>query len=213
MNILLVDDHALFRAGLRLLLRAIRPDALIFEASTLADALLLCEGASEPQVCLLDLSLRGESGFDALTCLKQKLPKAPIVVVSGDEDLRTIRLCMDAGAMSYIPKSLPPEVLTEALEKVLHGQLFLPQQVIDAERRAEPSPHFTRRQLEVLSFLNQGWATKAISREMQLSEHTVKEHIAMIFQALGAHNRTEAVIRAAALSIRAPIQSALSRAP
>ena len=175
MKILLIDDHALFRAGLRLLLRTIEPAAEVLEAATLDDAYGLCATHSI-QVCLLDLMLRAENGFAALTHLKACAPEMPIVVVSGAEDLRTIQQCIDAGAMSYIPKSLPPEVLTEALHSVLHGRVFLPEQVLDIARRS-PRPALTPRQLEVLHFLSLGFPTKAIGRELNLSEHTVKEHI------------------------------------
>ncbi len=104
--------------------------------------------------------------------------------------------------MSYIPKSLPPEVLTEALTSVLRGQLYLPAQVLELDRRM-PAPQLTPRQLEVLRYLSRGWPTKAICRELNLSEHTVKEYISSIFQALGVHNRTEAVIKAASLALPA----------
>jgi DNA-binding NarL/FixJ family response regulator len=196
MKILLVDDHALFRAGLRLLLRTIRQDVEIFEAATLTDAFTLCESIPDLHVCLLDLSLRGEDGMSALASLKQKSPEIAVVVVSGAEDIGTIRRCVDAGAMSYIPKSLPPEVLTDALNAVLQGRLYLPEQVLELDRRA-PAPVLTPRQTEVLGYLSRGWPTKAISRELKLSEHTVKEYIALIFVALGARNRTDAVIKAA----------------
>jgi two-component system nitrate/nitrite response regulator NarL len=200
MKILLVDDHALFRAGLRLLLRTMRPDAEILEAATLEESFALCQSHPDLQVCLLDLALRAENGLGALTGLKERAPEMAVVVVSGAEDIGTIRKCIEGGAMSYIPKSLPPEVLTEALNSVLRGQLYLPEQVLELDRRA-PAPTLTPRQLEVLRYLSRGWPTKAICREMDLSEHTVKEHITSIFQALGVHNRTEAVIKAASLAI------------
>ena len=208
MKILLVDDHALFRAGLRLLLRAIRPDAVILEAATLAEALALAQANPELQVCLLDLALRSESGLSALTSLKSSAPEMAVVIVSGAEDIGTIRRCIDDGAMSYIPKSLPPEVLTEALNSVLLGKLYLPEQVLEAGRRGTPVPSLTPRQLDVLRYLSRGWATKAICRELDLSEHTVKEHISLIFQALGVHNRTEAVIKAASLPLHSPMPGA-----
>ena len=82
MKILLIDDHALFRAGLRLLLRTIRPGAVVLEAATIGEALLLCEVNPELQVCLLDLMLRTENGLTALTRLKECAPEMAIVVVS-----------------------------------------------------------------------------------------------------------------------------------
>jgi DNA-binding NarL/FixJ family response regulator len=200
MKILLIDDHALFRAGLRLLLRTKRPDVQVLEAATIEESFEVCRSHPDVQACLLDLMLRGENGFGALTTLKERMPEMALVVVSGSEDVATIRACIEAGAMSYIPKSLPPEVLTEALDTVLRGQLYLPKQILPLEPRM-PVPALTPRQMQVLRYLSRGWQTKAISREMQLSEHTVKDHIASIFQALGVHNRTEAVIKAATLAI------------
>jgi DNA-binding NarL/FixJ family response regulator len=200
MQLLLIDDHALFRAGLRLLLRSIQPAADIFEAATSSDALVLCDQHPAIKVCFLDLSLRMESGFDALTQLRARAGQMAVVIVSGDEEPATIRRCIDAGAMSYIPKSVAPQVLTDALNSVLLGQVYLPTQVLPLEP-APSKPPFTPRQLEVLSYLSRGWPTKSISRTLNLSEHTVKEHIAGVFQALGARNRTEAVIKAAALHL------------
>jgi two-component system, NarL family, nitrate/nitrite response regulator NarL len=199
MKILLVDDHALFRAGLRLLLRTMRPGAEIMEAGTLEEAFALCRLHPDLHVCLLDLTLRAENGLGALSRLKERVPEMAIVVVSGAEDIGTIRQCIEDGAMSYIPKSVPPEVLTDALDSVLRGQLYLPAQVLELDRRVA-APALTPRQLEVLRYLSRGWPTKAICREMTLSEHTVKEHISAIFQALGVRNRTEAVIKAASLA-------------
>jgi two-component system nitrate/nitrite response regulator NarL len=202
MKILLVDDHALFRAGLRLLLRTMRPNAEILEAATLEESFALCQAHPDLQVCLLDLTLRAENGLGALTRLKERAPEMAVVVVSGAEDIGTIRQCIESGAMSYIPKSLPPEVLTEALNSVLRGELYLPTQVLELDRRT-PAPALTPRQLEVLRYLSRGWPTKAICRELNLSEHTVKEYISSIFQALGVRNRTEAVIKAASLALPA----------
>lgn len=202
MKILLVDDHALFRAGLRLLLRTMRPETEIFEAATLEEAFAMCQAHPQLQVCVLDLTLRAEHGLDALTRLKERMPEMAVVIVSGAEDIGTIRRCIERGAMSYIPKSLPPETLTEAMNSVLKGQLYLPAQILELDRR-KPAPSLTPRQLEVLRYLSRGWPTKAICREMSLSEHTVKEHISSIFEALGVHNRTEAVIKAASLALPA----------
>jgi DNA-binding NarL/FixJ family response regulator len=135
MKILLVDDHALFRAGLRLLLRTMRPNAEIIEAGTLEEAFAVCRLHPDLQVCLLDLTLRAEDGLGALSRLKERAPEMAIVVVSGAEDIGTIRQCIEDGAMSYIPKSVHPEVLTDALNSVLRGQLYLPAQVLELDRR------------------------------------------------------------------------------
>lgn len=204
MKTLLVDDHALFRAGLRMLLRTIRPDAQVSEAATIEEALAFVRSHPDLSLCLLDLSLRGEHGMDALKRIREAAPECAVVVVSGAEEVDTIHACLDAGAMSYIPKSVPPDVLTEALRRVLGGTVWLPEQ-IQALEAAESAtrPVLTPRQLDVMRCLNRGLPTKSISRELDLSENTVKEHIASIFRALGVVNRTQAVIKASRLRLGA----------
>lgn len=203
MKILLVDDHTLFRAGLRMLLAVLGRDVTILEASTAAQALALIEAQPDIQLCLLDLSLKSDDGLSLLSTTKQIAPNMVVVVVSGADDALTIRNCIEAGAMSFIPKSATPEVLTQALQRVLNGDVYLPDEVglNEAGSATEdlPRPLLTPRQREVLKYLSQGLPTKLIARRLEISEYTIKEHIALIFQALGVRNRTEAVIRASRL--------------
>lgn len=199
MKILLVDDHALFRAGLRMLLGALGRDASVLEASTAAQALAIIDAQSELQLCLLDLSLRSDDGLDLLAKIKARAPDVAVVVVSAADDSLTIRACIDAGAMSFIPKSAAPEILTQALRRVLKGEVYLPSQMGLETRASSARSLLTPRQREVLKYLSQGLPTKLIARQLDLSEYTVKEHIASIFQTLHVHNRTEAVIRASQL--------------
>jgi DNA-binding NarL/FixJ family response regulator len=198
-KILIVDDHALFRAGLRMLLGAIGHNVSVVEAATVAEALATIAQHSDIELCLLDLSLKNEHGFTAIEHIKNTAPHVAVVVVSGSEDSATIRSCIDAGAMSFIPKSVAPEVLTLALQRVLAGAVYLPDQVVSALAASPPPVALTARQEQVLQGLSRGLPTKLIARELELSEHTVKEYIAIIFQALGVHNRTEAVIKASQL--------------
>jgi DNA-binding NarL/FixJ family response regulator len=198
MKILLVDDHALFRAGLRMLLGALGKDVVILEAATAAEALAIVGADVEIQLCLLDLSLKSSDGLTLLGSLKQVVPNMVIVVVSGADDNLTICNCIEAGAMSFIPKSATPEALTNALRQVLQGDVYLPEQV-GFERSNLPRPLLTPRQREVLKYLSQGMPTKLIARELDVSEYTVKDHIALIFQALNVRNRTEAVTCASRL--------------
>jgi DNA-binding NarL/FixJ family response regulator len=199
MKILIVDDHALFRAGLRMLLGTIGHEVVSFEAATIAEALALIAEHADIELCLLDLSLKNEQGLTAIQRIKDAAPGIAVVVVSGAEESGTIRSCVDAGAMSYIPKSVAPEILTQALQRVLAGAVYLPEQVMNALAAAPAPATLTPRQEQVLQCLSRGLPTKLIARELQLSEHTVKEYIANIFQALGVHNRTEAVIKASRL--------------
>jgi len=207
-KILIVDDHALFRAGLRMLLATIGRNVVCLEAATIAEALTLIVQHTDMQLCLLDLTLKNEQGFAAIQAIKNTAPQVAIVVVSGCEDSATIRSCIDAGAMSFIPKSVPPEVLTRALQRVLTGAVYLPDQVVSALEVSPQQLPLTPRQMQVLEGLSRGLPTKLIARELGLSEHTVREYIALIFQALGVHNRTEAVIKASQLQRAEPTAAA-----
>ncbi len=197
MKILLIDDHALFRAGLRMLLTSIDTSATILEASTTVEALALIGTHPDLRLCLLDLNLKEEDGLEALLQIKAAAPDVAVVVVSSSDDITTVYRCLDAGAMSFVPKSFAPEVLTEAMRQVLSGAVYLPDEVLAATNsRAAPPPNLTPRQLQVLQGLRQGLPTKSIATKLQISEHTANEHIATIFRTLGVHSRTQAVVAA-----------------
>jgi DNA-binding NarL/FixJ family response regulator len=198
-KILIVDDHALFRAGLRMLLATIGREVACREASSIAEAVAIIQQHDDLDFCLLDLMLRNEQGFSAIARIKELAPGIAVVVVSGSEEAATIRSCIDAGAMSFIPKSAAPEVLTHALQRVLAGEVYLPEQVASLLVDSPAAPTLTPRQLQVLQGLSRGLPTKLIARELNLSEHTVKEHLTAIFRALGVRSRTEAVIKASLL--------------
>jgi DNA-binding NarL/FixJ family response regulator len=201
-KILLIDDHALFRAGLRMLLGTIGQNVTCVEAGNLTDAMALLDREPDVQMCLLDLALKNENGLGAIQRIKERAPHVAVVVVSGAEDSATIARCIDAGAMSFIPKSVTPDVLKHALQQVLGGAVYLPDQIVSAIENQPACPHLTPRQLQVLQALSRGLPTKLIARELDLSEYTVKDHIALVFQALGARNRTEAVIKASQLRLQ-----------
>ncbi|HEY2622408.1 MAG TPA: response regulator transcription factor [Dyella sp.] len=202
MKILVVDDHALFRAGLRLLLQSIQHNAEVLEASTLAEAIALATRHPDLSVCLLDLNLEGEYGLDGLSRLKQIAPDVAAVVVSAAHDPVTIHACLDVGAMSFVPKSMPPAALALAMKEVLAGNVYLPPDVLaHSGPSGTAAPVLTRRQHDVLRALGRGLPTKSIARELALSEHTVKEYISALFCALKVNNRTEAVVTATALGL------------
>ncbi len=200
-KILIIDDHALFRAGMRMLLSTIDAQLEYLETGSIAGAMALLPEHEDLPLCILDLSLKEESGLSAIRTLKQLRPSLAVVVVSGTEDPRVVRECIDAGAMSYIPKSMPPDVLTEALRYVLRGEVHLPASVAARMDAVAARPRLSPRQIAVLQCLNRGLPTKLIAVELGLSEYTVKEYLGNIFHALGARNRTEAVIKAAQLQL------------
>jgi len=210
MKLLLVDDHALFRVGLRLLLSNLDRQLDILEAESVAQAIAAAGANPDLRLCLLDLNLRDGHGLRILGQLRTVAPEVAVVVVSETEEAPTVRAAIEAGAMSYIPKSAPPDVLTHALRQVLAGEVFLPEGLLPTDSPPlAVRPVLSPRQRDVLRCLSRGLPTKLIARELGLSEHTVKEYIASIFQVLGVHNRTEAVYRASRIDLRVDASAAI----
>lgn len=211
LNLLVVDDHTLFRQGLKFLLRDLDEQLIIAEASDCQQALAL---RGQPfDLILLDLHMPGSTGLDALTAIKAAYERTRIVVLSGEEDPRQVRRAIENGAMGYVPKSSSPEVLLSALQIVLAGSIYLPPLALKdlGADGVAPSPTISNepddrrrlddllspRQLEVLHKAIAGKSNKLIARELDISDATVKAHLAAAYVALGVHNRTEAVYVAA----------------
>ena len=207
MKILIVDDHALFREGLVLLLEALgQPQTLQAEN---ADAALR-QVTAHPQLdlVLLDLVMPGPGGIELLPEIKRLVPAAPVVILSGDESHRTITGAIEKGASGYIPKTSTADVMRGALRLILGGGIYVPPIVLRDEVRA-PAPEvqqkraakpedlgITPRQVEVLDFLLAGMPTKVIASRLGVSDSTVKAHTMAIFRTLKVRNRTEAVLEA-----------------
>ncbi len=211
MKLLLVDDHALFRGGLKFLLRSLDTRLELDEAASCAQALQRA-ASQRYDLVLLDFRMPGIEGLDALAELRKAMPDTPVVVVSGEDDPAIVRASIERGAMGFIPKSATPEVLIHALRLVLAHGVYLPVAVLDADapdqvRRdgpapAAPLPGLTPRQIDVLRCVIQGKPNKVIARELDVAEATVKVHVSSVLRALGARNRTEAVYAAAKLGLR-----------
>jgi DNA-binding NarL/FixJ family response regulator len=209
MRVLLIDDHAMFRQGMKLLLSDLDERLQFFEAGTIADALnsLQKNGAD---LILLDLNMPDGDGLSALREIRASFSAVPLAVVSGDDDPARIRELVDEGAAGYIPKSSSSEILVAALRLVLSGGVYLPPKALDfvaapslsiAEARSR-AQSLTSRQTAVLLKAIRGIPNKAIAQEMHIAEGTVKAHLSVAFRILGVHNRTEAVFAAAQLGLR-----------
>ena len=202
MHILIVDDHPLFREGLKTLLTALEPAVRISDAGTVAQAIALA-AVDAPDLILLDMNLPGTSRLDALRQVKAAHEAASVVVVSADEDPVLIRSAVDEGAAGYIPKTSDASLTIQALRLVLANGIYLPRAALTgggAHTSAESSkaqglPEFSGRQLAVLKCLLQGKANKVIARELDIAEGTVKAHLWAIYQALGVNSRAQAMYR------------------
>lgn len=202
MHILIVDDHPLFREGLKTLLTALEPAVRISDAGSVAEA-IASSAAGAPDLILLDMNLPGPSRLDALRQIKAAHETASVVVVSGDEDPVLIRRAVDEGAAGYIPKTTDASLTIQALRLVLANGIYLPRAALTAGKDALAStesgtgspPEFSGRQLAVLKCLLQGKANKVIARELDIAEGTVKAHLWAIYQALGVNSRAQAMYR------------------
>jgi len=205
MHILIVDDHPLFREGLKTLLTALEPSVRISDAGTVAEAITVSAGDA-PDLILLDMSLPGLSRLDALREVKAAYETASVVVVSGDEDPVLIRKAIDEGAAGYIPKTTDASLTIQALRLVLANGIYLPRAALtraggaglpsmSESSKAGGAPEFSGRQLAVLKCLLQGKSNKVIARELEIAEGTVKAHLWAIYQALGVNSRAQAMYR------------------
>ena len=213
MNLLLVDDHALFREGLRELLADISPGVSIREAACVEDAIDECK-LTNFRMVLLDLGLSTSDGLGTLDAFRVAVPEVPVIVLSGDEDPRHMKSAIDLGAVGFIPKAHTSKLMIAALRFVLAGGIYLPPNLLHEDIELEkPSAaaagavaaayaRLSPRQQEVATLLLQGNSNKVIARRLALSEGTVKAHVSAIFQVIGAKSRVEAVIIAAKSGIK-----------
>lgn len=221
-RVLIIDDHPLFREGLKGLLIGLDPAVVVHQAASVADAQNL---VGQPfELVLMDLQMPGTYGMDALLRIKTMFDESAVVVVSGDESPSTIQSAIQHGAAGYVPKSTDPSVTTHALRLVLAQGTYLPPEALSAPgaaqapmRRHDDQPpgaatpgttrspvwprDLSQRQLAVLRCLLQGKPNKVIAREIGIAEGTVKAHLWAVYQLLGVNNRAQAMYRAHELKL------------
>lgn len=228
MNVLLVDDHALFREGLALLLRPLVDSGEILESGSCEQAMEVLSGRQDVDLVLMDLGLPLLSGLDGIAWVHDVRPGLPVVALSSADDRETVLSALAAGAMGYIPKSSTSAVMLSALQLVLARGIYLPPSAFlgttavapaqvqfhgagssvaatPSSVRAETTAAdlgLTPRQAEVLDLLLQGKSAKLIGRDLSLSPSTVKSHTSAVLRALNVTTRVQAVIAASRLGWR-----------
>ena len=209
MKILLIDDHAMFCEGLRLVFERIDTTFEIIDVGDCASAFDAIKRHADLTLVLLDLGLPDMPGLDALSLLREHHPDLPVVVLSATEDRPTVLEAINRGAMGFIPKSSDSSLLVNALRLVLAKGVYVPPSALTKPLNAgdtAPSTSvkqktaalrelgITERQMEVLGLLLQGLPNKLIAHRMNLSEATVKTHVAACLRVLNVANRTQAVL-------------------
>lgn len=194
-RILLIDDHAMFRSGLRMVLNASLPNAKVFEAGSLNEAMQ--SAPDRLDVMLLDIKMPGLNGVEGMALLKRKWPLVPVLMLSSQDEPETVRLALARGAAGFISKAETADNIIALLKRILRGELAAP--VAQAGSDGEiPGviQHLTPRQCEVLDLLCQGMSNKLIARQLTLSENTVRGHVQAILEFLQVVSRSEAVFAA-----------------
>lgn len=213
MNILVVDDHPLYRSGVAYTLQNTGLDVHVVECGKLESAFDRLDAGLLADLMILDLQMPGYTGTDSVRAVRARRPEVPVLVLSGNEDPVVVRECIDLGAFGFVPKSAPGDQFEAALKRVLAGGVYLPPASLSVGAPASRAQqdawkrlgaHLTGRQRQVLLGIVQGKPNKVIARELGLSDTTVKSHVAHILDALVVSNRTEAVyaLARAGLTIR-----------
>jgi len=197
---LLIDDHAMFRSGVAVLLRMGMTHLEVQEAASLDEAL---HGTlAPPDVVLLDIVLRGLSGLDGIELLKRQWPGTPIIMVSSDAEPHTVRLAMERGAAAFVSKEQSADSILRVVRQMLNHTHPIPANLQPPGGQTKPDTlRLTPRQLEVLDLLCQGLPNKAIGRKLDLSENTVRWHVQAILTLLQVSNRSEAAFAARSLGL------------
>jgi DNA-binding NarL/FixJ family response regulator len=192
LRVLLVDDHALVRAGMRSLLHDLPEVEVVAEAGDGAEALAAAE-RERPDVVLMDIAMKGMNGLEAAARLRERLPAVKVIILSMHTSEEYVLLALRAGAAAYLIKDSATSELELALKSVMRGETYLSpaisRQVVDGYVQrvgasAGPEP-LTPRQREVLKRIAEGRSTKEIAYELNLSVKTVETHRAQIMERLG----------------------------
>jgi len=209
MKALVIDDHPAFVAALATLLRRMHRGIDIDTATSAEAALRHIELHPDYQFILLDLTMPGLDGFAFLRVLEQRKLPIPIIIVSSTEEADTIHACINAGAVGYIPKSYDLDRMEEAIERIQNGEIYLPQALMQATTKTDEAVIRQRceqigisdKTYAILVWLARGKTNKEIADELNVSVHTVKAHLAKLFEQLQTGNRMDTVMEAMRLGL------------
>ncbi|HEX5677658.1 MAG TPA: response regulator transcription factor [Alcanivorax sp.] len=227
-QVLIADDHPLFREAIARVIDDGFPGSTLLEASDLDTALALAGRHDDLDLVLLDLNMPGMQGLGGLVRLRNLFPTLPAVIVSAEEEKRVILQTITYGAVGFITKSTPRKQMIQALEQVLAGSIYLPADIIRAgsgavagDESAAPQRQpadlndvlatLTRKQLQVFERMSRGDSNKVIAYRLNIAESTVKAHVSAILRKLGATNRVQAILSAGDIDFAAYLRTPQAR--
>lgn len=197
-RLLLADDHALIRAGVRAMVDDIDGYTIVAEAEDGAEAVELAR-QFEPDIVLLDISMKKVSGLDALRSLKRMAPDSKVLMLSMHHEPEMVSSALQGGADGYLLKDAALDELPLALSAITRGERYLSSAVVQlvierAVRRKKLEHHLTQRQLEIVRLITRGTSTRAIAEGLGLSVKTVEAHRAQIMKRLQIHDVASLVL-------------------
>ena len=206
-QVLVADDHPLFREAIVHLLERAITDVQIHEASSLEKTREILSDNRDVSLLLLDLKLSDTSGMDGLLFLKKTYPSLPVIVISAYDDTAVVQESLRFGASGFIPKHLGMDDIAAAINVVLEGDVWFPgasqlQQEKKPSEAGQPDfSELTATQLKVLSLLRDGKPSKEMANILSVTEATIKAHLTEIYRKLNVRNRTQAVVVAKELEL------------
>lgn len=201
-EILIADDHPLFRSALQqALTMGLGAGVRLVEVASIAELEARLAEKTDWDLVLLDLNMPGAYGFSGLVLLRGQYPQIPVVMISAQEEEAVVVRSREFGASGFIPKSSSLEVIQQAVRQVLDGEVWWPPQSeeaisLSAEAKAASAglASLTPQQFRVLTMVCEGLLNKQIAYELSVSEATVKAHVTAIFRKLGVRTRTQAAL-------------------
>lgn len=213
-KLLIVDDHPVFRQGLRDVFATDDEIDVIGEAADGREALEKAHKL-QPDVILMDINLPGSNGLQATTTLQEQLPETRVVIITGYDEPEQIFHSLRAGAVAFCSKDMPPEALIRTVHAVFSGKVVIQQQILSKQeaedwiqkrvsrfgnrraiRNGTDESSLTPREMEILELICLGASNKDIARRLGISYQTVKNHVTAILHKLGVKDRTQAVLYA-----------------
>lgn len=198
-KVIIADDHPLFRTALKQAIIECIDDANTLEAESFSELLTMIEQTPSLEIVFLDLHMPGNNGFTGLTQLQNHYPDLVVIMVSSDDNSDTMQKAINFGAAAFIPKSADLTVIGLAIDTVLDGEIWLPenieanideQQVIAHQKLAKQLAQLTPQQYIVLTQIADGQLNKQIAYDLNIKETTVKKHVSAILLKLEVNNRT-----------------------
>ncbi|MFY9554805.1 MAG: response regulator transcription factor [Blastocatellia bacterium] len=216
-RVILIDDHVVVRAGLRMIIQSRSSMTIVGEAGD-RDGALATAAAHQPDIILLDLDLGGESGMALITELLAAAKEARIIILTGLRDSEAHRQAVLLGAMGIVRKEKAADVLITAIERVNAGEAWLDPSLMagvltemtrssksrTADPEAEKIASLTNREREVVALIGEGIKNKEIADRLFISETTVRHHLTSIFDKLGVGDRVELLIYALRNGLASP---------